>query len=62
MEIYTVEQVAKKLTVKPTTIQEWLRTGRLRGSKIGTSKIWRIQEDSIQEFLTSTENTPLKIS
>ena len=52
-EIYTVEQVAEKMTVGSATVREWLRTKRLHGHKVG--RLWRITSDDIHELLESTK-------
>ena len=49
MEIYTVEQAAKKLSVSQVTIREWLRNGTLIGHKAG--RLWRITDADIAEML-----------
>jgi excisionase family DNA binding protein len=49
VELLTPEEVAERLKVKPRTVQEWLRTGRLAGLKLG--KLWRIRESDLQAFL-----------
>lgn len=52
MEIYTPEQAAEKLSVGVATVQAWLRTGKLKGTKIG--RIWRITDDDIGELMSSS--------
>ena len=52
MEIYTVEQAAKKLSVSQVTIREWLRNGTLPGHKVG--HFWRITDEDIKEMFTRT--------
>lgn len=52
MEIYTPEQVAEMLSVGVFTIREWLRSGKLKGSKIGS--LWRITRADIDELLADT--------
>jgi excisionase family DNA binding protein len=38
----TPEQAAEVLQTHPVTVRLWLRTGKLRGRKIG--RIWRVPE------------------
>lgn len=40
--LFTPEDVAKVLLLKPETVREWLRTGKLKGVKMG--RLWRIRE------------------
>lgn len=49
-QLITVEEAAARLRVKPATVRLWLRTGRLRGVKVGP-RLWRIPERSLREFL-----------
>jgi len=42
-----VDEVAKKLKVKPVTIQRWCRSGRLESKKIG--KNWYILDDKFED-------------
>ena len=48
-EIYTPNEVAKKLKVSEQTIRRYLREGKLEGFKIGNN--WRIKEQSFLEFI-----------
>lgn len=43
------EEVAERFKLKPKTVREWLRTGKLRGVKVG--RLWRIEEKALEEFL-----------
>lgn len=43
--ILTVEQVTEKQQVKPLTVREYLREGRIHGRKLGRS--WRVVEDDL---------------
>lgn len=58
--LLTPEEVAARLKVKPRTVQEWLRSGRLPGLKLG--KLWRIREHDLAAFLgahvASSAGTP----
>ena len=47
--IYTPEEVAELLSVTPKTVKDWLRAGKLKGSKLG--KLWRVQDSDIQRFM-----------
>jgi len=49
-KLYTPEEVAAVLKVKPRTVMEWLRKGKLKGVKIG-GKLWRIKESDLQTFI-----------
>jgi excisionase family DNA binding protein len=54
-KFYTVDETAEILKVAPETVRRLLRSGRLRGVKVGRS--WRIPERAIEDFagLPSTD-------
>lgn len=47
----TVEEAAHRLRVKPITMREYLRKGRVPGRKIG--KKWLIVETDLESFILS---------
>jgi excisionase family DNA binding protein len=53
MEFYTLEEVAKELRVNPRTIMRWLKSGQLKGYKLGSSKtsLLRISKAEVSKFL-----------
>lgn len=51
----TPEDVAEELSVSPLSVRHWLRTGRLKGSKI--SNLWRIKESDLDKFIEQAEHT-----
>lgn len=58
-QIFTVSALADYLELKPMTIREMIRAGKIRASKIG--KEWRITETAVKEFLAAHEQeTPKK--
>ncbi|MCX5888201.1 MAG: helix-turn-helix domain-containing protein [Deltaproteobacteria bacterium] len=52
-KLLTPEDAAKALVVKPETVREWLRTGKLKGVKMG--RLWRIREKDLENFLPGDE-------
>jgi excisionase family DNA binding protein len=54
-EYYTPEQIATKLQVRTRTVQEWLRTGRLAGLKLG--KLWRVRREDFDAFVGVSQNS-----
>jgi excisionase family DNA binding protein len=48
-KLLTPDQAAEKLAVKPRSIKEWLRQGKLLGVKIG--KLWRIRNEDLETFI-----------
>lgn len=49
-KVLTPETVAQLLSVRPKTIREWLKCGRMKGIKAG--RLWRIRERDLQAFLS----------
>ena len=52
-KLLTVEDAAKVLLVKPTTIRKWLKAGKLKGMKMG--RLWRVRESELEAFLSEGE-------
>lgn len=50
---YSTEDVAEILGFKEKTVREWLRTGKLKGKKVG--RLWRIKESDLEEFINNAE-------
>ena len=55
-KLLTPEQAAEILAIKPRTILEWLRTGKLKGVKVG-GKLWRIRESDLEAVVTNPHDT-----
>ncbi len=47
---YTVNQVAALFAVTSATIREWMKSGELRGIKIGNGHYWRVPESAVKEL------------
>ena len=54
-KIYTPEEIAERLQVQERTVYGWLRSGKLRGSKLG--RLWRIREHDFVAFLEEGATT-----
>ncbi len=50
---YSTEDVAEILGFKEKTVREWLRTGKLKGKKVG--RLWRVKESDLEKFINSEE-------
>jgi excisionase family DNA binding protein len=48
-KVFTPEEVAERLSVSTKTIKDWLRTGKLKGVKVG--RLWRVRESELEKFL-----------
>lgn len=53
-DLLTVEQAAAKLQIKPKTLKDWLRAGRIRGVRVG--KLWRLKESDLEAFITEPQS------
>jgi excisionase family DNA binding protein len=53
-QLLTPERVAQLLAVRPKTIRDWLKRGRLRGIRAG--RLWRIREKDLEAFLTAVRD------
>jgi excisionase family DNA binding protein len=47
--LLTVRQVAAVLNVHGETVRQWLRSGKLRGVKIG-HRSWRVPEEALRDL------------
>ncbi len=54
-KLLTPAQVAEQLQMETATVQGWLRTGRLKGVKIG--RYWRISPEALREFIEAGANS-----
>ena len=52
-KLLTLDDVAKALLVKPDTLRGWLRTGKIKGVKVGS--LWRVWKSELEAFLQEDE-------
>jgi len=55
--LYTPEEVAKRLKVSRRAVYQWLTTGKLVGMKAGQG--WRISEEDLIAFMKSNASREL---
>jgi len=53
-QLLTPERVAQLLAVRPKTIRDWLKRGRLKGIRAG--RLWRIRERDLETFLAAVRD------
>ncbi len=54
MYLLTVPEVAERIRVSPELVRRWLRQGRLRGVRLGGTRLgWRILDADLERFLVS---------
>ena len=56
--IYTIEQAAEVLHIKPRTLREWIRQEKVKAFKLGG--LVRIHEEDLQEFIDSARKKARK--
>ncbi len=49
--LWTVNEVAKYLRVKPETVRAFARNGKISGIKMG--RIWRFKKSMVDDFIVS---------
>ena len=49
MKIYTVDEIAEVLTLKPTTVRVMLQNKEINGFKAG--KAWRVTEEDLKKYI-----------
>ena len=54
-QFYTIEEVADILKVSKRAVSSWIKEGRLKGNRLTDSKIVRISDESLSEFIQATE-------
>ncbi len=52
-KLYTPEMAAQALHISTLTLKNWLRSGKIKGVKVG--KQWRIRESDLESFITRGE-------
>ena len=58
MKFLTIEEVAKYFRVHSRTVMRWLKSGSLKGYKLGKGRtaLWRIPDGEIKKFLEKNKN------
>ena len=62
MSFLTRNEVAKYFRVHPRTIERWLKSGLLKGHKLGKGKtaLWRIPDAEVEILLKKSLNKKIK--
>lgn len=55
--LLTPEEAARRLSVKPRSVRQWLRDGKLRGVRLAGA-IWRVRPADLQAFIEAGFTTP----
>jgi hypothetical protein len=46
--LFDIMELSKKLDLNPATLRGYIKSGRLKGQKVGTK--WFVSEDGLREF------------
>lgn len=57
--LLTPEEVAEKLRVSRLTVMSYLRSGVLKGTKVG--RLWRISEEDLSSFLARSKSSRVSV-
>lgn len=49
--IYTLEEAADVLKIKPRTLRQWVSDGKVKAFKMGDRGLIRIHEEDLQAFI-----------
>ncbi len=48
IRLYSLKELSKRLDVNIVTLRSYIRTGRLKGAKMGVQ--WMVSEDNLREY------------
>lgn len=51
--LYNVDDAAEMLSVKPATLREWLRQGKVKAIKLGSA--WKITDNELRRLINNQE-------
>jgi excisionase family DNA binding protein len=52
-QLLTPEEAAARLKISRLTLGDWLRSGKIKGVKVG--RLWRVRESDLEAFLKGGE-------
>lgn len=50
-KMYSTKQISDMLGVTEQTVREWLKSGEMKGLKVGGRGQWRVSEDDLNNYL-----------
>lgn len=53
---YTVEDVARMLSVHPETVRNWIKSGQLKAIRLGGAAGYRITQGALDQFLRDRQD------
>lgn len=47
---YSTPQVAEMFDVKPATVRDWIRGGRIKAMKLPGGRHWKVSQEELERF------------
>ncbi|MFD2926291.1 helix-turn-helix domain-containing protein [Halobacillus naozhouensis] len=54
-KMLTIDDLCEILQLRPNTIRNYLKEGKIRGSKFGRE--WRVKQEDLDKFIEDNSNT-----
>ena len=55
LKLYSLQELSEKLGVTKVTLRTYLKNGKMKGQKMGTT--WYVSEESLREYFNATKQT-----
>lgn len=52
-EYYSPQEIAEKFNLKPRTVANWIRQGKLKAIKLGD--LWRVHRTDLEAFIKDSQ-------
>ena len=53
IRLYSLQELSEKLGVTKVTLRTYLKNGKMKGQKMGTT--WYVSEESLREYFNATK-------
>jgi len=53
LKLYSLQELSEKLGVTKVTLRTYLKNGKMKGQKMGTT--WYVSEESLREYFNATK-------
>jgi len=53
IKLYSLQELSEKLGVTKVTLRTYLKNGKMKGQKMGTT--WYVSEESLREYFNATK-------
>jgi excisionase family DNA binding protein len=55
-EVLTIDEAALRLKLKPDTVRDWVKAGKLKAVKLG--RVWRVDAEDLERLLRGEPTAP----